>query len=146
MPATSDFDDLQAGHAFPPETVVTAVSRMDWVQYAGASGDFNPMHSDEAAAKAAGLPSVFGHGMFTAGVLATALTRRFGVGSLRRLKVRFAKQVWPEEAMICAVTVTKVHDDGGERRAELTCTMKNAAGELQIAGEATVSLSARAGA
>ena len=58
------------------------LTRTDLVMYAGASGDFNPMHHDEVAAQAAGLPSVFGHGMFSAGLLATAITNYVGIGNL----------------------------------------------------------------
>ena len=75
--------------------------------YAGASGDFNPMHTDEVAAQAAGLPSVFGHGMFTAGLLATAVTNYVGIGNLKSYRVRFTKQTWPGEDA----------DDDGHRRA-----------------------------
>ena len=71
--------------------------------YAGASGDFNPMHHDEVAAKDAGLPSVFGHGMFTMGLLGKALTDYVGVGNLERYRVRFTKQTWPGETLTTKV-------------------------------------------
>ena len=73
--------------------------------YAGASGDFNPMHTDEVAAQAAGLPSVFGHGMFTAGLLATAVTNYVGIGNLKSYRVRFTKQTWPGEVLSTNVSV-----------------------------------------
>ncbi len=62
------YDDVQVGDTAP--AIDHELTRTDLVMYAGASGDFNPMHTDEVAAKAAGLPSVFGHGMFSAGLLA----------------------------------------------------------------------------
>ncbi len=62
------------------------------LRYAGASGDYNPMHHDEVKAQAAGMPSVFGHGMFSAGLLASALTDYVGEGALTRYAVRFTKQ------------------------------------------------------
>ena len=80
--------------------------------YAGASGDFNPMHPDEVAAQAAGLPSVFGHGMFTVGLLGKALTDYVGVGNLRNYKIRFTKQTWPGETLTTHVTVAKKYDGG----------------------------------
>ena len=64
------FDDVNEGDAAP--VVSHELTRTDLVMYAGASGDFNPVHHDEVAARAAGLPSVFGHGMYTAGLLATS--------------------------------------------------------------------------
>ena len=57
------------------------------------------MHHDEVAAQAAGLPSVFGHGMFTAGLLATAVTNYVGIGNLKSYRVRFTKQTWPGEML-----------------------------------------------
>ena len=58
------------------EVVIENLSRTQLVMYAGASGDYNPMHTDEVAAQAAGLPSVFGHGMFSMGLLGRALKLR----------------------------------------------------------------------
>ena len=87
-------DAVQVGDEAPALT--HKLTRSDLVMYAGASGDFNPMHTDEVAAKAAGLPSVFGHGMFTMGLLGTALTDYVGVGNLKNYKVRFTKQTWPD--------------------------------------------------
>ena len=66
------WDDLEVGTEAP--AVSHKLGRTDLVQYAGASGDYNPMHTDEVAAQAAGLPSVFGHGMFSMGLLGRALT------------------------------------------------------------------------
>src|SRR5437016_11468246 len=85
------------------------LTRTDLVMYAGASGDFNPVHHDEVAAQAAGLPSVFGHGMYTAGLLATAVTNYVGVGNLRSYRVRFTRQTWPGEVLTTHVTVREKH-------------------------------------
>ncbi|MEZ5502302.1 MAG: MaoC/PaaZ C-terminal domain-containing protein [Halioglobus sp.] len=71
------------------------LTRTDLVRYAGASGDFNPMHTDEVAAKEAGLPSVFGHGMFSMGLLGRAVTDWAGAGNLKVYGVRFTRQTWP---------------------------------------------------
>jgi acyl dehydratase len=147
MPSTKlHFEDVQEGESVPPATVVETVDRTDWVIYAGASGDFNPMHTNEAAAKAAGLPSVFGHGMFSAGVLATALTERFGIGSLTRYRVRFTRQVWPGEALIAAHKVVRKHSEGGKHLVDLECSLVTQKNEVLIAGEATVALPSRTGA
>src|SRR6478735_10192455 len=91
------YDDVQVGDRAP--AIDHELTRTDLVMYAGASGDFNPMHTDEIAAQAAGLPSVFGHGMFTAGLLGKALTDYVGVGNLRNYKIRFTKQTWPGETL-----------------------------------------------
>ena len=87
------FENLSEGDIAPE--LRHELTRTDLVMYAGASGDFNPLHTDEVTARAAGQPSVFGHGMFTAGYLAKAITDFVGVGSLKEYKVRFSKQTWP---------------------------------------------------
>ncbi len=109
--------------------------------YAGASGDFNPMHTDEVRAQAAGLPSVFGHGMFTAGILGQALTDFVGVGNLRTYKVRFTKQTWPGEPL--TTHVDRRH--ASTRRAASTgstssARSSNQAGEAKLTGVAVAAL------
>ncbi len=124
-----------------PELKVTPDKYLT-IRYAGASGDFNPMHTDEVAATEAGLRSVFGHGMFSAGLLATALTNWVGIGNLVRYRVRFAKQTWPGEVFTTTIVVTAKRDEGGQQLIDLDCSLANAAGEVKVAGEATASLSA----
>jgi acyl dehydratase len=121
------FDDVNEGDAAPEFT--HELTRTDLVQYAGASGDFNPMHHDEVAAQGAGLPSVFGHGMFTMGLLGKALTDYVGVGNLKRYQVRFTKQTWPGEKLTTKVKVAKKYDEDGEHRVDLECEVVNQDGE-----------------
>ena len=98
------WDDVEVGAEAP--AVAHQLGRTDLVKYAGASGDYNPMHTDEVAAQAAGLPSVFGHGMFSMGLLGRALTDWAGAGNLTNYKVRFTKQTWPGETLTTTVVVT----------------------------------------
>src|SRR5260370_35261140 len=97
------FDDVNEGDEAP--VVSHELTRTDLVMYAGASGDFNPMHHDEVKAKEAGLPSVFGHGMFSMGLLGRAITDYVGVGNLKRFKVRFTKQHWPGDVQTSQLAV-----------------------------------------
>ncbi len=128
------FDQVKAGDEAPAKT--HKLTRSDLVMYAGASGDFNPMHTDEVAAQAAGLPSVFGHGMFTMGLLGTALTDYVGVGNLRTYKVRFTKQTWPDEELTTKIVVTGTRTEGDDKLVDLECSVANADGEVKVAGEA----------
>jgi acyl dehydratase len=109
------------------------LTRGDLIEYAGASGDFNPMHTDETVAQEAGLKSVFGHGMLSAGLLATAIENWLGVGSMTRFKVRFVKQTWPGEELSTQISVVDRH--GG--LVELECKLVNGDGEVKVEGEAT---------
>jgi len=130
-----DYSDLSAGDAGP--AISHPLTRTDLVMYAGASGDFNPMHHDEIAAQQAGLPSVFGHGMFTAGLLATAITDFVGIGNLTSDRVRFTKQTWPGEVLTTNVTV---REKRAGNEVVLDCSVVNEQGEIKIQGEAVAVL------
>jgi acyl dehydratase len=135
------FEDVSEGDTGPE--VRHELTRTDLVEYAGASGDFNPMHHDEVKAKAAGLPSVFGHGMFSAGVLGKAITDYVGIGNLRRYKVRFVKQTWPSEEFVTRVVVKAKRKEDGDNLVDLECALTNADGEVKVEGEATAALPSR---
>jgi acyl dehydratase len=94
-------------------------------------------------AQESGLPSVFGHGMFTAGILGKALTDFVGVGNLREYKVRFTKQTWPGEKLTTQVTVKKKYEQDGEHRVDLECAVINDDGEAKISGVAVAALPTR---
>ncbi|MCP4436574.1 MAG: dehydratase [Actinomycetia bacterium] len=129
------FDDVSEGDEAPEFS--HKLDRTDLVKYAGASGDFNPMHHDDTKAEAAGLPSVFGHGMFSMGILGKALTDYVGVGNLRSYSVRFTKQTWPDEVLTTKVVVTAKREDGGEKLVDFDCSLANADGEVKVQGTAT---------
>jgi acyl dehydratase len=137
------FEDVTEGDTAP--VFQHTLTRTDMVVYAGASGDFNPMHHDEIKATAAGMPSVFGHGMLSAGLLATALTRYVGLGNLRRYQVRFTKPALPDDVLSTAVTVTGKRLDGGEGLVDLECGLVTAAGSVVVSGSATAALPLRPG-
>jgi acyl dehydratase len=132
--AALKFDEVNVGDTAPEFS--HTLTRSDLVVYAGASGDFNPMHTDEVAAQAAGLPSVFGHGMFTAGLLAKAISDYVGVGNLTNLKVRFTKQTWPDEVLTTKVVVTDKRTDDGRNLVDLDVEVANGDGEVKVSGTA----------
>jgi acyl dehydratase len=89
------------------------LTRTQLVEYAGASGDYNPLHSDERfAVEVAGYPSVFAHGMLTMGMTGRVVTDWFGAESLVSYGARFVSQVWPGDRLTATATVTAVGDDG----------------------------------
>jgi acyl dehydratase len=91
------------------EIVFGPVSRADIVRYAGASGDFNPIHIDEGYAQSTGAPTVFAMGMLPAGYLATAVSTWVGGPQhLRRFKVRFTTRVWPGDEIACTGRVVAI--------------------------------------
>jgi acyl dehydratase len=128
-------EDVTEGDEAPARSHV--LTRTDLVVYAGASGDYNPMHHDEVKATAAGQPSVFGHGMFSMGLLGTALTDYVGIGNVRRFRVRFARQTWPGETLTTRIVVTGTRHEDGEHLVDLDVRLHNADGEEKVVGEAT---------
>ncbi len=130
------YDEVAEGDEAP--VLSHKLTRSDLVAYAGASGDMNPMHTDEVAAKQAGLPGVFGHGMFSMGLLGRALTDWAGVGNLTEYRVRFTKQIWPGEVLQTRIVVTGREQTDDGKRIRLDVTLSNADGESKVAGSATV--------
>ena len=129
------FEDVSEGDTAP--ALARVLTRTDLVTYAGASGDYNPMHHDEVKATQAGQPSVFGHGMFSMGFLGTAITDYVGIGNVRRFQVRFAKQTWPDEELRTVVVVTGKRTEGTDHLIDLDVRLQNADGEEKVVGEAT---------
>ncbi|WP_411561677.1 MaoC/PaaZ C-terminal domain-containing protein [Pseudomonas shirazensis] len=93
-----------------PERRVGPINRTDIVRYAGAGGDFNPIHHDETFAQRSGYRSVFGHGLFTAGVLSAYATSWLGLAALRKYSVRYVSQVWPGDTLILSGQVAGVNE------------------------------------
>lgn len=114
------------------------LKRMDLVRYSGASGDFNPMHTDEVAAKQSGLPSVFGHGMFSMGLLGRAVTDWAGVGNLKVYGVRFTKQTWPGETLSTKIVVTGKEETPEGKIIVAALQLLNQNGEVKLEGTSRV--------
>jgi acyl dehydratase len=111
---------VQAGDEFAVRTY--RVTRADLVRYAGASGDFNPIHWNERFAVAVGLPSVVAHGMYTMALAGRALTGWLDdPGAVVEFAVRFTKPVpVPDDDAGATVTISgKVRRLIGDGRAEI---------------------------
>ncbi|HEV7887709.1 MAG TPA: MaoC/PaaZ C-terminal domain-containing protein [Acidimicrobiales bacterium] len=131
---------LAAGDVLP-ERAFGPLTRTDFVRYQGASGDFNPIHHDEGFAQSAGFPTVFSVGMLQAGLLATYCTDQFGPENVRRFKVQFREQVWPDDVLTCRATVARVED--GLVHLDLVVTRQT--GGTAVVGEASFSVSSVVG-
>jgi acyl dehydratase len=129
--------DLEVGQTFSA-TVAEDLKRTQIVQYAGASGDYNPLHTDEVfATKVAGYPSVFAHGMLTMGMTSRMVTDLVGDGRLATFGGRFTSQVYPGDDLTTTATVDAVREQGGEPVVELSLHTLNQDGVEVFSGYAT---------
>jgi acyl dehydratase len=134
------YGDVNVGDALPTY-VHEAVTRTDLVKYAGASGDYNPMHHDETLATKTGLPSVFAHGMFSMGLLSNVLVSWAGPASVERFDVQFRAITWPGDKITCTGKVTGKREDGGKKLVDVELACETKPGTRTIIGSATLALS-----
>ncbi len=123
------------------EIVVDNLTRTQIIQYAGASGDYNPLHTDEIfTTKVAGYPTVFAHGMLSMGMTGKMLTNYVGDGRLTKYGVRFSSQVWPGDSLTALATVEAIREENGELLVDLAISTKNQDGIEVVKGNATARL------
>ncbi|MFC7157039.1 MaoC family dehydratase N-terminal domain-containing protein [Halomarina halobia] len=127
--------DVAVGDA-GPTVIVEELVPQDFVRYAGASGDFNPIHYDERYTRALGNRSVFGQGMLVAGYAGHLVTDWFGVAAIRRFRTRFTARAWPGDTLTVTGEVTGV--DAPEVTAELTATRQT--GQTVLLGDVTATI------
>ncbi len=140
------FEDVQVGHEVPP-LAKGPIQQTQLTRYAGASGDFNPIHLDDAFARAAGMGGVFAHGMLSMGFVAQSVTDWVGTGTIQKIGVRFAGLVRPGDMITCrgkVVDKRPAKESGrGQNLVDVELWAENQKGEKVIAGRATVALLSR---
>lgn len=107
-----------------PVYTVGPITRTDIVKYAGAGGDFNPIHHDEAWAVSIGLPSIFSMGLFQGGLSSRLASDWIGLKNLTSFGTRFRSQVWPGEVLKIQGELTEVESgpEGTAVKAKITVT------------------------
>jgi len=119
------------------ERLVEDLKRTQIVQYAGASGDYNPLHHDELfTTQVAKYPGIFAHGMLTMGMTGRMVTNYVGDGRLTKYGVRFASQVWPGDTLDSTATVKGVKEENGVKLVELDVSTVNQDGVVVVSGYA----------
>ena len=120
------------------EVLVEDLKRTQLVMYAGTSGDYNPLHTDDLYTReVAGYPGVFAHGMLTMGITGRLLTDWVGDGMLTNYGVRFVNQVWPGDTLTGTAEVVDIREEDGQRLADFTVTTVNQDGTPVVTGTAT---------
>ena len=132
-------DEVAVGDA-GPELTVADVQRPDFVKYAGASGDFNPVHYSEPYAHATGSRSVFGQGMLTAGYAAHFVADWFGLANVTAFRVRFEEQLWPGDTVTAGGEITAVEEQAAGATVEADITVENDEGTGLVSGDCTARL------
>jgi acyl dehydratase len=140
MSAKVNYDDVEVGTEIPARTF--PVGRLDLVMYAGASGDFNPIHWNERFATSVGLPDVIAHGMFTMAQAGRFVTDWAGdPGAVLDYGVRFSSHVVvPDEAGATLEVSGKVEEKLDDNRVVVALTARSAEQKVLTQARATVRL------
>ncbi len=146
-----NFDDVRIGDLMPNYTT-GPITRTHLVRYAGASGDFNPLHHDESFAKMIGLNNVISHGMLIMAIAGEAITAWVDQRSIRKFSVRFLSMTEPvdwnnvektKDRATITVTgkVVKKYEEKGEKLIKCNIAAKDALGSRKLDGFFIVALS-----
>jgi acyl dehydratase len=128
---------MSVGDTFE-EVLVEDLKRTQLVMYAGASGDYNPLHTDDLYSReAAGYPGVFAHGMLTMGMTGRVVTNLFGPANVKKFGVRFTNQVWPGDDLSGKAEIEAIREEGGEMLVDVKLTTTNQNGDVVVTGAAT---------
>ena len=133
-----EFGSIREGQQLEPY-VKPAVTKVQLVKYAGASGDYNPLHTDDELAQKVGMPGVIAHGMLVMGFLGEYVMKLAGTKAIPvNFKMRFGAVTRPGDAITSHAIVQKLYEENGERFAILDLTAEKAPGQVVGNGEATV--------
>ncbi len=140
MPNPVLFDGVEVGDAIP-ELMIAPVDRAQLAHFADVGGDRNPIHSDDQAAKDAGLSGVIAPGMLNMAFLGRLLTQWAPQHALRGFSTRFSAMVYPGDTLTCTGTVKAKTVVDGERLVDLELRAHNQHGKRILLGKARVALS-----
>ena len=130
-------EDVNVGDTLPPLSK-GPIQQIQLTRYAGASGDFNPIHQDDEFAKAAGMGGVFAHGMLSMGFLGRLVTSYAPRDRIRKLGTRFTAITWVGDVITLSGKVTGKREEGGEKLIDLEVKCTNQNGQDTLQGHATV--------
>ena len=129
-----EFDKIEVGETIP-ELKIPTITHANLVRYAGASGDFNPIHNDKDFAIANGLEGTIAHGMFVMAQIGRFITNWVDQNQIRFFGVKFKAMTKLGENLTCKGTVKKKKEENGEKLITLTVEALNEAGEVKAGGD-----------
>jgi acyl dehydratase len=136
------YEDVLVGDLLP-ELEGPPLAAEDFARYAEASGDHNPLHTDDAHARAAGLDGVIAHGMLVMGALGRVASALAGPAGLRSLSARFRGTTRPGDALRYGGTITAVYEQDGLGMVEAELWARAADGSLRASGALLAALPRR---
>jgi len=142
VPSRLYYEDVQVGDAIP-KLVKSPLSHLQLVRYAGASGDFNPLHTDPKIGELIGVGGIIGHGMLTMGFVGQLLSDYVGPAALRKFGVRFKGMTRLDDVITCTGTITEKYEAEGEARIAGKVQATDQNGEVKVVGTFVATLSHR---
>ena len=131
--------DLDSGSVLP-DLRKPPITKVQLLKYAGASGDYNLIHTDDETARTVGLDGVIAHGMLSMAFLGEYLCWLAGPESVRRISVRFVAMVRPGDTLTCRGRIKERRTSNALRRLRLEVWTENQRAERVTVGEAEVEI------
>ncbi|WP_042459441.1 MaoC/PaaZ C-terminal domain-containing protein [Neobacillus dielmonensis] len=133
-----EYKELKEGQVLEPLTK-EPVTKVQLVQYAGASGDFNPLHTDDEFAKSIGMNGVIAHGMLVMGFLGEYVMKLAGTNAeTTRFRMRFGAMTRPGDVITCSAVVKELYEEAGKKYVSLSLTAAKSSEETVGSGQAVL--------
>ena len=142
VPTKVYFEDVQVGDAIP-RLIKSSVTHLQLVRYAGASGDFNPLHTDPKIGEMLGIGGIISHGMLIMGFVGQMLSDYVGPTALRKFGVRFRGMTHLDDVITCTGTVTEKFQADGEARISGKVQAVYQDGDVKVTGTFVAALPRR---
>lgn len=133
VPMKLYYEDVLVGDAIP-KLVKSPISHLQLVRYAGASGDFNPLHTDPKIGELVGIGGIIGHGMLIMGFVGQMLSDYVGPSALRKFDARFKGMSRIEDVITCTGTITEKYEADGEARIAGKVQAVGLNGDVKVTG------------
>jgi len=127
------FEDVQVGDELP-RLVKAPVTQLQLVRYAGASGDFNPLHTDPRIGEMVGTGGIIAHGMLIMGFVGQLLSDYVGPEALRQFNARFKGMTYPDDVIACTGVITKKYEEDGNFRIAGKVQAADQNGDVKVTG------------
>jgi acyl dehydratase len=139
IPTNRYFEDIQVGEEIP-QLVKAPVTHQQLVRYSGASGDFNPLHTDPKVGEEIGTGGIIAHGMLIMGFVGQMLSDYVGPQALRKFGVRFKGMTHLDDVITCTGTITEKYEADGQGYIKGKVQAKDQSGDLKVSGTFTANV------